>query len=131
MHEINWQKCERCRISPSDYPSCPFVQSLDLQWFEVEKLQCQFIDFLLMTGFVLATPQGLQTIEPFDIIPELLEQQVELMKKHGYDRARYDTLLARYSSYLWRVRESLIANHPKSKAERLIQLTQSVNATAK
>jgi len=131
MGDINWQKCDTCKGTPSSFPSCPFVQPLNLQWYDIERLQCQFIDFLLMTGFVLATSRGLHKIEEFAIIHPDMENLIELMRKHGYDRASYDALVQRYSNYLWTIRDALIANHPKQKAERLHLLTQQASTTAK
>lgn len=124
--EPDYAKCFKCGLSPSDYPSCKVINNFNLQWQALERLQCQFIDYLELTGFVLITEKGLIFLEEFDIIPEEMKLKVEQMRKSGYDKAEYFALTERYFKYLCNVKTRLVASASKSKAERLQQLESKI-----
>lgn len=121
-----WTECSTCNKKPSGYSVCPFVKSFGLKKNKIEELQCLFLYWLEMSGFVLVSEKGLHQIEPFDILPEELLHKIEIMKRHNFIEEAYDALAQRYENYLFRIRERLIGNSPSTPAARRLLTQRSI-----
>lgn len=119
-------KCKKCRQDQKDgggrFPSCAFVESIRGSPGYLERIQCQFIDWLLLerkeNPLAKIEKSGqLTLIAEFDIIPVALREAMEVLYNEGYDEEKFKPLADRYKAYINSLCEELIETHVKPERE--------------
>lgn len=121
-------QCTKCvgacyRLTGS-YQSCNYVKEFKVGTGKLEKLQCDFIWWLLFIGQAEGLSiEGLTLKAEFDIIPPEMEEKIEKIKgskKLSFEEKnmRVDALTERYESYLHEIRDWLISEQLVSEGSK-------------
>lgn len=100
---VVWDECKACKSLTSGYPSCAFVESPAGSRGDFERLQCEFIDFLLVSRLAFIKDKQLTIIPAIDIIPHGLREDLQKFSEDS-SLAEYQRIVARYTHYLEKTR---------------------------